>query len=727
MKEIWKVLNLGQKPLEDSDDFVDNNDEKTSFDSKEDKSICELCEDAGHIKEDCVFNPTSKLFRKMHKSYYLAKIQMIGEKEVKPIKGEISMHEEMEPIPCKPALIKIGEIVEIKEVNDTINQIKQDEDKELVMCNQFWTVGCLVKGCIAQQYRNKDGSWIKSTPYYMKPKNNFWDEETSDEESEDEEIKVESIPLKLPLPELEVQVPLVLVVEDHILPTAGNKVIPSAASKNESSFKLFSKVGAIMSKRTHSLLPENFIYDPITLISSEPSSLSREKETVTESIFGPNKPSNVKMDRSGWDRQKEGEVLIIEEIKSIDEDETGTFNQFITIDYEPRLPNEKPICTQCGSVGHIMRECAFNPESESFRKLKALQDVYDQSALTRNEQDGLSREREAVFLSVSFPESSHKEMYRSGSDRLKEGEVVTSTGVNLIPEIEASSKEIIPRTMKEINYFFSLLFLMQIAVIQKSKEAQLNQGIIQILERIHENNLIFHDAPFVPPDQMTGENSSWSVRRVSFSLLSLLWWLRKLHLAMMVMKGSVRFAECLQLLLTIIMINQSSFFESFRMLKKEKNAFESGQIENSGFSVPSKTEKKQPLIVSKWPDEDQINLAHDGTLLNQNTIFLAEEKVVKFRPKEFFLGCLTLFLLLLQSKSKVRLKNPEGSTNHDNEEIVLLHRSLFKSTDQPKQSTLKEMTHNLFKSWTRVLILLSQLRLTGVCHLNSDQSMTRIA
>jgi len=41
--------------------------------------------------------------------------------------------------------------------------------EEVKLCNQCWTDGCIVKGCIAQKYRNGDGTWKKSTPYYIKP------------------------------------------------------------------------------------------------------------------------------------------------------------------------------------------------------------------------------------------------------------------------------------------------------------------------------------------------------------------------------------------------------------------------------------------------------------------------------------------------------------------------------------------------------------------------------
>ena len=72
-----------------------------------------------------------------------------------------------------------------------------------------------MKGCIAQKYRNADGSWKKSTPYYIKPKINYWDEETSDEETSDEENddetakEDEAIPLTPPLAESRIKITLV--------------------------------------------------------------------------------------------------------------------------------------------------------------------------------------------------------------------------------------------------------------------------------------------------------------------------------------------------------------------------------------------------------------------------------------------------------------------------------------------------------------------------------------
>jgi len=117
----------------------------------------------------------------------------------------------------------------------------------------------------------------------------------------------------------------------------------------------------------------------------------------------------------------------IESIKPFPENGEETF--------QPRLPNEKPICTQCGSVGHIMRECASNPASSHFKRLNQLTQIYDEE------------QRIIVFPLIITLSSSDVLMSRSGSDRLKEGEVGVSPSIQLnqevkeIPEKDETNKE----------------------------------------------------------------------------------------------------------------------------------------------------------------------------------------------------------------------------------------------------------------------------------------------
>ena len=127
IKEMWRILNLGQKPIE-IDDNDDSNEEITGYDSKEENSICEHCEDVGHVKKDCVLNPASKLFKRMLKKHYLKTIERSGEKEVNRIQDKVV---EIEPIPYNPALIKIEEIVEIRKFDDKFNQFEENTEIKL--------------------------------------------------------------------------------------------------------------------------------------------------------------------------------------------------------------------------------------------------------------------------------------------------------------------------------------------------------------------------------------------------------------------------------------------------------------------------------------------------------------------------------------------------------------------------------------------------------------------
>jgi len=211
INEMWRILKLGQKPQ--IDDNVDSNEETTGHDSKEEKSVCEHCEDVGHIKKDCLLNPASNLFKRMLKQHYLITIEMSGEKEVASLQDKVV---EIKEVPQNPAIFKIEEIVEIQgEFDDKINRIEEKTEIKLILCNQCWTYGCIVKGCIAQKYRNAEGSWKKSTPYYIKPKINYWDEETSDEETSDEESgdetdkRDDAIPLTQPLSESGIKITFV--------------------------------------------------------------------------------------------------------------------------------------------------------------------------------------------------------------------------------------------------------------------------------------------------------------------------------------------------------------------------------------------------------------------------------------------------------------------------------------------------------------------------------------
>ena len=111
---MWRILKLCQKPI-DIDGNKDSNEESMGYDSKEENSICEHCEDVGHIKKVCLLNPASKLFKRMLKKHYLKTVERNREKEVDSIQNKVV---EIEPIPYNPALIKIEEIVEIQEEFD---------------------------------------------------------------------------------------------------------------------------------------------------------------------------------------------------------------------------------------------------------------------------------------------------------------------------------------------------------------------------------------------------------------------------------------------------------------------------------------------------------------------------------------------------------------------------------------------------------------------------------
>ena len=236
---------------------------------------------------------------------------------------------------------------------------------------------------------------------------------------------------------------------------------------------------------------------PVVSLDTEKNLLKQEiKPTylALAQIINMDEPySHIFIDRSESDHPEEQDDFqteLFDEEKINEDTET---NHVMPFDYQPLLLDKKPICTQCGSIGHIMRECAFNPESESFRKLQTIKDIYDQSALILNEPDGPCTEREAVFVSVFYPDPSVKEMFRSGSDRLKEGEDETNINVNLVQKSDSFHKvnEMINQiqSMEEISQFFSFLILLNMALTQKSKEAKFTKRIIPISKFIDEEKL----------------------------------------------------------------------------------------------------------------------------------------------------------------------------------------------------------------------------------------------
>lgn len=294
------------------------------YDSKEEKSICEHCEDVGHIKKVCLLNPASKLFKRMLKRHYLETVERNREKEVDSIQNK----SEIEPIPYNPALIKIEEIVEIQEE----------------LCNQCWTYGCIVKDCIAQKYRNTVGSWKKSTPYYIKPKINYWDEETSDEETSDEETSVEE--------------------------TSSDK------ESDEENFE--EKVEEVNPVPLTPPLAESGI--KFTLVT-EPVEITDDLELLRN----PLTPSFVPLiDRSGSDRLKEEEVVTIKEREPI----------IRLIDCQSRSPNKELICTLFGGIGRILNKRPRNQASEQMMQ------IYDQEISINNDPYFPSREREADSVHI---------------------------------------------------------------------------------------------------------------------------------------------------------------------------------------------------------------------------------------------------------------------------------------------------------------------------------------
>jgi len=204
--------------------------------------------------------------------------------------------------------------------------------------------------------------------------------------------------------------------------------------------------------------------------------------------------SHMFIERSGSDRPKEQEDLLTESFNEEQINEDIETNHVTPIDYQPLLLDKESKCTQCGSIGHIKRECAFNPESSSFKKLQSLKEIYDRPDLILDGTYSPSREREAVHVSVScHTKPPHDVLNRSGSDRLKEGEDETNINVNLTQKIESSNKETGMinqiQSMKEISQFFSFLILLNKALTQKSKEAKLIKRISPISKFIDEEKL----------------------------------------------------------------------------------------------------------------------------------------------------------------------------------------------------------------------------------------------
>ena len=140
-----------------------------------------------------------------------------------------------------------------------------------------------------KKYRNSDGTWKKSTPYYIKPKINYWEEESSDEEiSSDEENDDKFLEEK--------------VEEDNPLP-----LTPSLTEPRVKIYPIIEQEEMIV--HPHNLEPEQIskIHKQVVFVDIETYSPSRERDIDLIPEISKHH-THEERNRSGSDRLKEGEV-----------------------------------------------------------------------------------------------------------------------------------------------------------------------------------------------------------------------------------------------------------------------------------------------------------------------------------------------------------------------------------------------------------------------------------
>ena len=322
-----------------------------------------------------------------------------------------------------------------------------------------------------------------------------------------------------------------------------------------------------------------------------------------------------------------------------------------------------------------MRECACNPASAHFKRLNQLIQIYEEE---NKESYSLSREREMDFPLFINLTSSDALMSRSGSDRLKEGEVGVSPSIQLnqqikeIPEKVETNKETeitevevnpqiqpnqqIKESNKEtqmigvVNNFCIFLFVSALPILQVIREPDKiiktsdeiiffpetvnykdpqtrNQDVYLNKELIlNEKKQDIREITLVPPEPLTIENSSWSVQQITRYLLTMLW--PVLVFILTIMKNHQSIMKVAQLSFISMYNNENEGLansnESWIYKINERFKFIFGPMEASIMLCPNYEKPKDAYASSKWPNKDRTTLNHNtypnSTILNENVI-----------------------------------------------------------------------------------------------------------